>query len=438
MEKISSLIISYKRFLNKTDFSKYFLFHSAFESSVGLTVLSNDVLKFYFDFYGRAFQNQERSMVNYLTNLRENLSSAAINQEIEYQRALISDSMFLFSSKYVLAGTDNQQRDKLEATLLFLNQLSHSQRSKYTNDKNESALLTNILRDFRYKSLKNMQARGEKRDSLINYKSLMSFLRDIWTLFPDVEPVLIESVKDVVLSFLKIQPKADNLGSDFKNALPEFVFYFVSVMPDQYEAYNFLLENIKKLNLTKLSDDKIRMLKFSINYLEYVTEANIDFSEFAQLKDVEYAKRGLDIGDDYVALIEAYLKDRNIIYIKEYVFGSTLLPVDFYLPSYNLVLQFDGFQHYLGLIEVLRLKDKRADELLVKREKVDVERIKTRKTKTYDRLGMKIIFEQIENAIQARKLIVLNSDIISEMLPNLDYDQCARAIRTSDTDAIDE
>ena len=49
-------------------------------------------------------------------------------------------------------------------------------------------------------------------------------------------------------------------------------------------------------------------------------------------------------------IISEYLKENNINYISEYTFDDCRnkrpLPFDFYLPDYNLLIEYDGEQHF--------------------------------------------------------------------------------------------
>lgn len=53
-------------------------------------------------------------------------------------------------------------------------------------------------------------------------------------------------------------------------------------------------------------------------------------------------------------IVEKYLKDNNIKYIREYKIKNELrkrsyLRFDFYLPDYNMVIEFDGKQHFFHI-----------------------------------------------------------------------------------------
>lgn len=72
--------------------------------------------------------------------------------------------------------------------------------------------------------------------------------------------------------------------------------------------------------------------------------------------------------------IEKYLNELNIKYIKEYKFKDCVykkeLPFDFYLPSYNCCIEFDGFQHFEAVkrwggeegLRIRQLRDKIKDD----------------------------------------------------------------------------
>lgn len=49
--------------------------------------------------------------------------------------------------------------------------------------------------------------------------------------------------------------------------------------------------------------------------------------------------------------IQSYLNNNGIDYISQYVFGDckdiTYLPFDFYLPNYNIIIEYDGQHHYM-------------------------------------------------------------------------------------------
>ncbi len=61
-------------------------------------------------------------------------------------------------------------------------------------------------------------------------------------------------------------------------------------------------------------------------------------------------------------MIELYLKEMNIIYIKEYSIKNLIgennrrLRFDFYLPTYKIAIEYDGEQHFLPIVKFGGLK----------------------------------------------------------------------------------
>lgn len=84
-------------------------------------------------------------------------------------------------------------------------------------------------------------------------------------------------------------------------------------------------------------EDYLKLIYEELKSIRYLLENN------SQIVNSESAKIQSDAGD-----IEKYLIENNIEYIKEFEIqpGKTTLYCDFYLPDYNMVIEYDGEQHF--------------------------------------------------------------------------------------------
>lgn len=72
--------------------------------------------------------------------------------------------------------------------------------------------------------------------------------------------------------------------------------------------------------------------------------------------------------------IEQWLKENNLVFFREYKFedckDKRRLPFDFFLPEYNLALEYDGRQHYEP-VTFGGISEKRAIKLFEENKKRD-------------------------------------------------------------------
>jgi very-short-patch-repair endonuclease len=109
----------------------------------------------------------------------------------------------------------------------------------------------------------------------------------------------------------------------------------------------------KEQGLPKIYVEKGHKYKNGTEKLEfYIYKNGVKYSWLAQPRHITNSLSHCPALNDSkrVLLVEKYLKDNNIEYLKEKRFKDCLkhkpLPFDFYLPEYNLVIEVDGSHHF--------------------------------------------------------------------------------------------
>lgn len=122
-----------------------------------------------------------------------------------------------------------------------------------------------------------------------------------------------------------------------------FCGYGIKELTKEIAEYKFY-KYVNKKNFTfidLLEDNKI---KFKCNECENILTRNL--GHIKESKGANCIKCKSSKG---VRAISNYLEDNNIEFIREYRFEdckfNRTLPFDFYLPKYNICIEFDGFQH---------------------------------------------------------------------------------------------
>lgn len=148
----------------------------------------------------------------------------------------------------------------------------------------------------------------------------------------------------------------------------------------------------------------------------------------SQLYGCQKCGRGYSKGEE---IIEKWCKDNDIAYEREYIFNGLVsnknqnqnLPFDFYLPSKNLVIEFDGQHHY----KLIRYSKTQTEQDIINK----FEQIKTSDGKKVqyildnkiNMLRIRVNFIKEVNNILNHEILGLNCDIsdtpyITEMIEN--------------------
>lgn len=107
-----------------------------------------------------------------------------------------------------------------------------------------------------------------------------------------------------------------------------------------------LLDEIIKKDLISLRKKRKKWIRTSIKKVRTTQKKLLELT-------VRYEKFKLEIGSRGERAIRIYLKNNNIEFEEQKRFktcvNKALLPFDFYLPNNNLLIEFDGEQHYKAI-----------------------------------------------------------------------------------------